>query len=300
MKHFNKRNEHKVLVSYDITMACNNRCPYCIRGHELDQNKMVNPEICDLVVSGIYDILDKDKNRHMEFELLGGDPLFVVDKTVEIIERLQDDRIDIIVTTNLNFDPDGYVIKSIMECSDINRFTVTCSWHESSNEDYIKRNLIQMKDIVEVMLLVSDENINRVYEQYKWIRNNIGNVLMTVEPLNTTDGSLLLSDLDNPLYVEMVMNSIENDVDLRVTIDDVVYDYHDCIKLDLKSISSKYYTICKLAQFRIKWDGKIKADCAYPLKGHIRDGLPDIKEVFCNKHRCICDLDLYKKLIRER
>ena len=95
----NHRPKDNLLIKYFITLACNNRCPYCFMLPELNNKLKFNKEIFELFKTKINQL-----KQNVKLEILGGDPLFINE-----INRLSefDTNIvkDIILYSNCNFNP---------------------------------------------------------------------------------------------------------------------------------------------------------------------------------------------------
>ena len=223
----------------------------------------------------------------------------LLDKSMEFVERLQHEDIETTIFSNFNYPPDSDRMKRLIDYSHDLDFKVKCSWHESSNIEYVKANIIQCQDFMEeVILLVNDDNLLEVYEIFQWIKENT-NCRIGVEELLLPNGESTFTGFDSDIYNTMVGDEKASDYLTIATIDDKEYTFAESKMMDFKNISSQYFTLCKLSQLRIKWDGVIISECGYPYRGHINDGI-NVNEIFCSGHTCYCDIDIYKKLLRPR
>lgn len=295
-KYFNKKNEFLLALSYDITMACNNRCAYCSRLSELDNAKITNPEVFEEVIKQIKMFREKNPEYNIYLELLGGDPLVVIDKTIELIERLQDLNITLVVFSNFNFNPNGTTIKKLLSCKENNKFNLMCSWHESSNESWVKENLIKFQDITKPLFLINHSTLNKVEELIDWVIENT-NMLYELKIITGYHGKLTFTEFENEIFNKITSN--DRFSDLSNDLDDKTYNFKETKKFDLHNISRQFRTICKLAQFDIGFDGKVNTACEYKISHNISDGFP-IKDIFCHNKTCLCDTQLYKKLYEKR
>lgn len=294
-KHFNKSNEYLLAVQYDITLSCNNRCSYCCRLDLLDNKKLFNKEIFDEVIKQTLDFTNNNTHYITHIELLGGDPLVVIDETIEFIKKLQHPRIKVTITTNLNFNPEGETIQKLLTAKNKYNFELRCSWHESSNEDWLKTNVKTFEDILKIAFLMSDTNYLKVNEIVDWaLKNTIVNYEVTSIRLGNI---ITYTDYESEIYKKIRFH--DRCVD---TINDI--DGKILSKADLffaKNISKSFRAICKFSHFDVKFDGRILSACEYSITNnnyHIKNGFP-IKDVFCHEKVCMCDTQLYKKLYKK-
>lgn len=289
---FNEHNKNTINIHYDITLACNNRCPYCYKLDRLDNTKVFNEDTFDSVIEQV----SKIKDYKIIVDLVGGEPLLVVDKAIEFVERVAGDNVFVEIITNFNF-PDGETIDKLVKLRETNKnFGVTASFHDSSNSNYVKNNIIRCVDFCTVNFLIDNKNLYGVYERVLWAKN-IAKVKYSVEGI-IVDEKNTFTLLNNLIFKEIARSSLDNQ-DL-VVIDGKSYDYIQSMKMDFLNISKQYYTICKMSQFMIDFDGNISSVCGYPYNGgNVRDGL-EVKDIFCNGYSCRCTTSAYKRLVKER
>lgn len=297
MREFNKRNDNIISIHFDMVLACQNRCPYCYKLEHLDNTKLLNREVFDEVINQINKLKTERPEIKIIVDLIGGEPLLVVDNVVEFVDKVSDDGVTIEVITNLNFHKDSDNIQKIIQLHKTNKnFGITVTLHESSNLEWVKENILLCADFCTANLLVSDDNIDNVYNDYLWLNEN--GVRYCVEGIIDDDGDNTLTDFDCSLFKEIVEFSLDNKE--NDTIDDQSFTYIESLEQDFLNISKRYFTICRLSQLVIGYHGEINSVCGYDYKGgHVRDGLktPDL---FCNGYSCRCVTTAYKKLGGER
>lgn len=281
----NLHNKDKVKLHYDITLSCNNRCEYCYALEELDNSKLFNSEV-------FYKFIEQsNKLSNVQIDILGGEPLLVLGRVFELINKSV--HSDFRIFTNLNFKNEEKIekLKNFVLYSNKN-IKIFVSVHESSNQEILKRNILYIKDLVEITLLLNDNNIDYNFEFYTFLKEN--KIKYGVEELINSDGSSSFSKIQNEKFKEMIQNS--NMFVDKVSIDSEVFTHLEVLENDLLNISSKCRTICKLSELRIKYNGDIEPICNNPIKlGNIFDSLI-IKNIYCNSFNCRCSANSYKKL----
>ena len=299
MIEFNKQHEHLFTVSYSITMACNNRCPYCSVYQNLDNSLLYDQDMIDLVIEKIQQFRIKNPDYKVKLQFKGGEPLLVAGKVVEMMEALEDDRTEFLILSNLNFKPGGSKMSDIKKYGSTNpRCTILCSVHEVSDHNFVKQNILDLRDMVETKFLLDNTNIGFVYDyahcavdnslpfSFKDIRDN--KIGYKASKFNFEDKRVRYL-LDN-----------HDEYSSDVTFGDKRIPAREAKEMDLSNISQQYWTICRLASFNVKYDGRItSASCGYPVNGHISKGF-ELKEFLCHGYECYCSTDDYKKLLRER
>ena len=236
----NLHNKDVIHIHYDINLACNNRCPYCFKLSRLDNKKLVNLEVFNDVINAVNNLKEEQPNYNLNLHLLGGEPLLTIDETIEFIERTTDKNVGLDVYTNLNFEPDSDNIKKILQFHKINKFfRLTVSWHLSSNQQLIKHNIKKCEKFSIILLLVSDDTMDIVYENFKWLRKNVNSKYCIEEII--VDGISTFTMFDDERYIEMVESSLDSE-ELDV-IDGKEFSYIESRQL-LTNISQKYYKNC--------------------------------------------------------
>ena len=83
--------KNNLLIKYFITLACNNRCPYCFMLPELNNKLKFNPDVFELFKTKINEI---NREKHfIRLELLGGDPLFIDEiNRLKEIEKIMSEK----------------------------------------------------------------------------------------------------------------------------------------------------------------------------------------------------------------
>lgn len=302
MIEFNKRVENQYHIHYSISMACNNRCSYCHVLDKLDNAELFDRDMFEKVITTINDF--KAANPELEFHIFikGGEPLLVVDRVIEFFERVKCERTHFFVFSNFNFKPGGSKITKLQEYAKNNYFSIIASVHESSNHEFVKKNIEMFKDIVEVHFLLDDKNVDFIYEYAKWLLDTIGvrpHHSYVVKDIRIQIGNKKIgtTDYTNEKVQYILQHSDPYDGD--VVMGDKLYTAQEALAMDFKNISKKYWTICHMNQVDIGYDGTTKLLCEYQLRSHIDKGLTKNK-VFCTGHTCVCGTDQYKELMLER
>jgi len=281
VREMNIRNKNHFRIDYDITRACNNRCPYCCENSYLDNSLKFNPYVFEQVINAVnsYDVPGK-----LSVSLLGGDPLLQPHHVKEFVERID---ADVTVFSNLNYSPQSKHIQLVkdLKCKFIN------SWHDVSNVEFVKENLLIMKGKVQPILMIRPENINDMLKHSHWlIDSNIKyGVQFIRDELDTVQ--MDISDVRVQEIFENAQKTTEN------TIDDETFNAVESLRADLLNIATRHKVLCRLYQCRIKFDGNIETLCTNSVDyGHIKDGLK-FKEIMCSGNHCLCDTSNYKRIL---
>jgi len=298
-KIMNAHNEYVVDLHYDITLACNNRCSYCYALDYLDNKKKFNEETFGQLKEALVQFRKDNPEYKIRLTLLGGDP-FVIENFSRVKE-LPVDSVEIL--SNLNF-PKRHIDKIMPTLQSMKCF-VAASWHESSDIELVKSNVLRMKGEgidIGISFLLDDKNLPWVYEHALWAIGN--DIPFDVDIIRDKDNNDLFTDTDDARYGSMLINSRRLLVssageEVYNTIDDRHFNVYDMYKYDLKNISSQYYTECKLSALAVRYDGTINSQCGYHYKDHISNGLK-IPKVFCDKRTCYCNTTTYKRLLRPK
>lgn len=286
-------NKNKVKLHYDITLACNNRCEYCYALEDLDNSKLFDSDTFENFIDQCNKLGEQSESNEPEVhvDILGGEPLLLLDKVFELIDRVKHNNFRIFSNFNFKNKEKIEMLKNFVLTSDKN-IQIFVSVHESSNQEILKRNILYIKDLVEITLLLNDNNIDYNFEFYTFLKEN--KIKYGVEELINSDGSSSFSKIQNEKFKEMIQNS--NMFVDKVSIDSEVFTHLEVLENDLLNISSKCRTICELSELRIKYNGDIEPICNNPIKlGNIFDSLI-IKNIYCNSFNCRCSANSYKKL----
>lgn len=252
-------NKGKIILHYDITMACNNRCWYCYTLKTLDNKKIINDTTFNNVIKAC-----NNYDGHIRMDLLGGEPLIVYNKIIELVNNTNCSEYKII--SNLNFDPESERMKTITSFVMSHKNTmITGSWHYENNDDYFKQNVLNLKGSVHVVLLAGNDNIEYVFKQRDWLKQN--NIPFDVEPIY---GSETFQ------YTELFKGDIDQSHRLDIAITNKV--------------------VCELSSVKVDYDGNMRPICYNPFDlGNIKDGI-NLKETYCHKYHCKCTTYNYKRV----
>ena len=296
----NLHNKDHIVFHYDMTLACNNRCPYCFKLSELDNDKFFNEKIYNATLNALINFKDKT-NYKITVDLIGGDSLMIVDKAIYFMNKLEENNIESVLFTNFNFEKNSDQIKNIIEyCDTHKRIMLNISWHQSSNQTYMKENLKLIKDDSIILFVLSETNINFVYDSILWLKNNT-KLNYVVEFIRDNYESKEFTKFDNEKVKYILENSYNSTSKENTNIlDNEIFDVEKSKKYDLVNIAKQNHVICQLSQLRIDYYGNISSTCGYHFDGgNIINGIPEIKNVYCN-NSCICGTFNYKKIGKER
>lgn len=302
MIEFNKQYEWNCLISYSITMSCNNRCSYCSVLHALDNTLLFDREMTDKVIEKVIEFKEKNPEYHLRVQFKGGEPLLVIDEIIDFMEKTKGDNVEFLILSNFNFKPKGSKIQRILEYyekPDRAKFSILVTAHESSDINFVKQNLLDLRHVAENKFLVENNNIDYVYEFAKWCVEN--NIDYSFKDIRSSHAGYKANTIKNFLDKKMkyiLDNSDEYSGD--VTWNDERIPAQQAKQMDLKNVAKKYWTICKLASFSVGYNGVIQSgSCGVPYRRTVDQGF-EVKEFLCNGYECYCSTDDYKKLLRER
>lgn len=261
-------------IHYDMTMACNNRCPYCHVLDQLDNAEKFSDKVFEKVIKDVNDYIEKNPDLKFRLFLKGGEPFLVAPKIKEYYDRIT--KFDMFsVFSNLNF-PEKFFNRRIKYLTpDMN---ILCSWHPSSDDANVSRNILKLKEEgipVEVMLLVSEETKQDVIQKWKWCREN--EIRYTIQLIEEEDQ--YTAEVDDSVK-EMFETAIDNGR-----------------KYSEKNILDSYdrFVRCELFSCTIGYNGLIRSTCDYRVTS-----LDDMQMVVCHNKKCRCNYDNFKEVIREK
>ena len=287
---FNKSMEHTLVLHYNITMHCNNRCSYCSVLPMLNTKPLVNQEAMDNVVAAANKFKDDNPHYAVSLYISGGEPLIIVNEVEAFINKLHKD-IKVFVYANMN-----YKKLRVNDIASMPNVTIICSWHASSNQDFIKKNLLEYTGDKEISFLIGASNINEVLATVHWAMEH--NIRYSIDTIRDADKTNTFTDVEDPRYQFMLVHS--QDINNTITIgDEQINRIIDGPKRGIDVIAQQYHTVCRLSRYRISYDGEVAALCQYPFRDQVVNGIAT-RDVYCNKYRCVCDPDSYKKLYGTR
>jgi len=266
----------------------------------LDNKVEVDRDVLVATADALLKLQDDNPSYRICVSMLGGEPLMVVDDSLEFIERVTPHGIGLELFSNLNFDPDSNNIRKVLDYQKTNdRFKVVVSWHKISNRDYVKTNILLMKDFIVVdLLLCDDDDLIQVYNDYLWLKS-VG-VSFRVSYIRKGENNIFTL-FDAPEYHQMISDSIYDDEEEFNVMGDRKMGVVESREMDLLNISKQYYTICRISALSIDKFGEITTSCGYPYEGgNIKDRGLEVKDAFCSGYPCRCMTDNYKKLLREK
>lgn len=284
MIELNKDREFLFEFSYDMTLKCNNRCPYCNVVNMLDNTSVIDEDVYNETIKQVNLFVEKYPEYRFRFWISGGEPFLVMDKVHELIERL-DDSIDYIVHSNMNYNYS--VVEPILR---YNNVQVMVSWHLYSKIDRVKRNVLEHRDRggnVIIRFLIEDNIQDTIYDDARWARDN--GIPYVVDSIRSAEHQLgMFTGHDKPEYKELIAGG------------DYVYETVDGMDAEeMKHITSKYYLVCKANQRNLEFDGHVKTKCGYGESKPIGEGIEPLK-VFCKDKTCYYNIFNYKKLTMKR
>mgnify|MGYP003964103355 FL=1 len=283
----NDQNKGKIVLHYDITMACNNRCEYCYCLEDLDNKKLINEPVFEDTIKAINEV-----EGDIIIDILGGEPLIVYERLFEFIERAMRPGITFNITSNINFKPGSKRMNKLIDfLAKHESVFIHTSWHSVNNQEYFRANLIELKDKAICIVLLADDCIEEVTAQVKFLTDN--EIPFSVEPLYNTDHSSQLSDYTYYVDLQQPYPHLTE----QVYMDGVLQD--NSKREEFLTIAQNYKTICELSSLRISYWGEVTTICANPYKlGWVKDGIAlKVQEIFCNGFHCRCSTHNYKRVL---
>lgn len=297
MIEMNKHNKDLVVLSYEMTLACNNRCSYCYALDYLDNSKIINEEVFNDTIKSFSEYINSTQNT-VKIDILGGEPLLVIDYVKEFIDKTNSKNSTYTIFTNLNFKTSTRIQKVHDLLNNNSNVLLNISWHKSSDQEKMKQNIIRLKDLnILIVFLVNDNNFEEVHSNMLWLKQNT-NCNYTIEFLRDKNNESELTDFNNYYYKELLKYS--QDRNYKNMLDDKEYSVSEILEMGFLDVAKKYTTVCQLTQLKVDYNGNLCIICANPYSfGNIKNGIT-IKEIFCNKYSCLCSTNNYKKLYGAR
>ena len=277
-----------LLIKYFITLACNNRCPYCFMLPQLDNTLKFNNEIFDLFKEKFNEYVLEHPNK-VTLELLGGDPLFI--KEIDRLNELNLENTNVIFYSNLNFKPN--LLKKKLEVFKFD-FKIYVSIHLVSNLNYLKENIIYLQKInkLKECIFVLDESSLKIFDEFLLFfkENNIPYVLELIRK----DVDIVASD-----YIKDIFYNHYKETKSNFKINNNYFTETEIVKYDLFNIAKYFYISCQTNEIEIDYYGNINMVCSHPYTSHIKYGFK-IKPLMCHKETCDCCYKQYKEIIRPK
>lgn len=303
MIEMNPQNKNKLVLHYDMTLACNLRCSYCFKLPELDNKKLFNEEVYNDTLNAVIDFKNKNTNIDITFDLIGGDSFMVIDKAIHFMDTLEKNNIKSVCFTNFSFDKNSQnqeILKINNYMNSHELFLLNVSWHQFGNQDWIKENLLILDKSVVVLFVLSDNNIDFVFESTQWLKENTKHNYV-FEYIRDSFDTKEFESFENEKFKIISQNSLNSTMSDKINLlDNIQYDAAESKQMDFVNIAKNFHTICELSQLRIDYNGNIHSTCGYHFEGgNVKNGIPPLKNVYCNSS-CICGTYNYKKIGKER
>lgn len=289
----NDLTSENLLIKYFITLACNNRCPYCFMLPQLNNRYKWNHEIFDIFCEKFNEYLPTAKGaKSVTLELLGGDPFCIKEITnlnrLNINEGYQSGVLKkVLFYSNVNFKPEAF--KKIVNQLNF-KFRVYPSIHTVSNLEHVKENILYLNnnDMIEECIFVLDESSLHIFDEFMafFKDNNVKYVLELVRE----DSTIIASDKIKKIFYDHYQDKKSN-----FKINNTFFTESEMVKWDLFRIARYFYVKCFTSELEIDYYGNICMACEYPYTSHIRNGF-NIKPIMCHGYTCDCCYKQYKVL----
>lgn len=239
-------------IELELTNKCNMACVYCWEGASTRWQKEtgnIMPDTEDAIFSKVIELLneywegDLGKNNHVNFSLLGGEPFFtnhMYEFLEDFIINLNDtkrteQRIDVTVTTNLNFPKSKFnkFLKLVERTPNITYNMQLSGEAVGKRSEYIRwglnwDNWMQNIDA----FFINSKRLNNLVVGFGCAHNSLS-FLYFKEYLELIENKVIEHDFKRPIY--MHHNWVDNPFPLSVamidskhldTIDDII-NYYD-------------------------------------------------------------------------
>lgn len=276
------RPKDKLLIKFFITLACNNRCPYCFMLPELNNKLKFNPEVFELFKTKINEL-----DNFVRLEILGGDPLFI-----DEIQRLSEIKAnEIILYSNCNFNPEKFKEK-ISKFKFKYKFII--SIHKVSKLQDVKQNILHLKDLnaIEEILYILDKN--SIEELPDFIEFFKEHELKYIIDLVRDNGVIVDDPETKKIFLEHYKETPSN-----YKINSDFFTEEEIIEYDLYNIAEYFTVKCFTNEVSVDYYGNVSMNCNHSYTNHIKNGF-DIVPIFCSSKRCDCAYAQYKELISPR
>ena len=313
MQEFNAYMRKKMIVSYEITRACNLRCEYCYNLKFLDNAQTHDVDMARMVIDKLTEFKETHPDWELELDILGGDPL-MAPNLFDFVEELAKIDIVIWVVTNLmTTDREKLTrLRGLMEFPNVG---VAATWHDKINNDVFKENMLFMKEsmshrdygikekAVNTNLIASfvlfNDNQDMINKSH-WLRDNdiqYGVTHYYDEAQNRHEKYSEFSDATR----EVFENSIPYGYDFYLGDEKLTMEQFE--NMELYKVADNYRVVCEPLNYNIKYDGEVSLSCKKARKRsldyNIKDGLKPMR-LFCDKGDCYCSWYGYKELIGKK
>jgi organic radical activating enzyme len=259
MVELNPQNKGTIILHYDITLTCNNRCWYCYCLDDLDNTKRINLETFENTIRSI-----NNYNGKIHLDILGGEPLTVYENVIDLIKRTDCEKYTIV--SNMNFKTTDRRVNEMAEfIKGKGNIQLTASWHYLNDDKNFKENILKFKENLHVILLAHNNNYDEILEQIEWLKEN--QIDFDIEPVYGTDEFK---------FRELLKENINQTHPLDIAV--------------------KNKVICELSTVKVDYNGEMSPICYNQHKiGNIKDGII-LKQLFCQGFNCKCTTFNYKKV----
>jgi len=309
MQKFNEYMRHKVILSYDISMACNLRCEYCYMLDTLDNTKTHDPEMSVLVIKQLAKFKEENPEIELELDILGGEPL-MAPNLFGFVEELSKIDIVIWVVTNL-MTTDTEKMGKLRQLMELPNVGVACTWHDGVDDNRFKRNLLFMKESMEHRDFgIKEKRINTNFVVSFVLYNDNKGMIEKTEWLTDKGiqyGMTHLYDKDDR-RVEKFSEFTDETKEVYKTTMQYNYDFFlDDRKVtteefeneELYKVADNYRVVCEPLNYCISYDGKVILSCKKTSKirytYHISEGIQPMR-IFCEGGDCYCSYYGYKEV----
>lgn len=159
------RKDKKLIISVEVGLTCNMRCPYCYQGTNKKSNKFLSEKDIDYLVRYYEKVSEKWNYKEIVLKILGGEPTTlwniankVIISTTEFCKK-NDKKFSLMIDTN------GVLIDSILQLKGYDSLLLTIPLTNKKCHDKV-RKLVNGQGSYDVIVT----NINRIYETNPYTR----------------------------------------------------------------------------------------------------------------------------------
>ena len=303
----NKIMKNKVIFSYELTLACNLRCHYCVVKNKLDNKLIIDLNRSISILNQIEKFINDNPDHMVCLELLGGDPLYD-DKIFELLDIYGNIFHEINIITNLIYDIEKIKkLKYYIKKYPIIR--VSATWHSKSNFDIYKSNILELfenenifsrifeKEVPKVMSsIILDLKDSKLFEKYNWLYKN--NIPYFITHYTDENNNRIYFDF-NDEELQIIKHStlakckIEYDNEYINILDPRISEYNQ--------ISFNKNLLCKPLFWNIDYFGILHDACNSRKKViNILENNITIPKINCSNKFCDCSIISYKEIYGNR
>lgn len=161
-------NQDKLLISLEITLGCNLRCPYCYQADKKHVNNLISDDDLDLLIHYFEIVYQESPFKELNLKILGGEPTIVWQKFRFIYDRTRSFCESKGLDFNILIDTNGILIDDILKLDGYHEMLLTVPLTYKACHDKVRKDA-RGNGTYDIII----ENLNRIFASSKNISVNL-------------------------------------------------------------------------------------------------------------------------------